>query len=99
MNSAPNSVDSLERKLVAGDATSFVIFSADGGTVVAHGDFQQEDGQKQQAALAVLQQSAALLRPGEKMQRSTVRFETCAYVASVVSIQGASYGVVVQRAL
>jgi hypothetical protein len=96
---AVTSVDSLERKLLAGDASSFVIFTADGSIAVSHGEFAQEDGLKAQAALTVLQQSAALLRPGEKMQRSTVRFEACAYVASVVSIQGASYGVVVQRAL
>ena len=94
----PASVEAMKQQLAESGATDYVVHAANGQVIAATGIFEASSD-KRNAAFCVLQQSAALLKPGERLKRTTLRFADCAFVASCVTIQGQSFGVVVQRSL
>lgn len=92
----PASLDALKQQLVDSGATDYVVHGANGLVVAAAGVFESSSD-KRNAAFSVLQQSAALLKPGERLKRTTLRFADTVFVASCATVQGQTFGIVVQR--
>ncbi len=90
------SVAAVKERLLKDGHQDFVIVGPDGPACAASGAFV-DCAEKCRAAYAIVQQASSLLRQGEKLKRVTVRFAEDAFIASIIVIQGKSYGVVVQR--
>ncbi len=90
------SVAALKQQLAKLGHADFVIIGPDGTVADAAGSFV-DNVAKCRAAYSVVQQASSIMRPGEKLKRVTVTFTEYTFVASVCSIQGRSFGVVVQH--
>ena len=49
------------------------------------------------SAFLLVQQCLRVLKPGEKLKKITAKFDACQYIASVVNIEGRTYGLVVRN--
>ena len=86
----------LKDSLVAAGQTDYVILTASGQVMEAGGTFLEQA--KCEAALAVMQHTATILKSGEKLKRMSMAFEDCTYVATTANLGGKSYGVIVKQA-
>lgn len=86
----------LLSQLAEKEVTDYVIFEPN-GEVVEIGGFFVDALQKREAAFMVVQQCSAIMKPTEKLKRVTIAFEDATYIATVTTINGKPYGVVVCR--